>query len=87
MDDRRILELALESLERQKAEVEAAIRELIHLRGSKGVIRSSEHPRRQRSKGDTKTRRPKTEAEKKALSQIMKAVWARRKAENEKKPK
>ncbi len=105
--DRRILELALETLEKQKADVEKEIAELragSHRRqkvfGKRGAQKSKSaamlaYWERKRAgssstvrsaKAESK-RRPKSPAERKAMSKKMKVVWAKRKAESAQKAK
>ncbi len=100
--DRRILELALETLEKQKADVEKEIAELrggnhrsqqvvgkkrAHKSKSATMLTYWERKRAESSSTGTSAkaaskRRPKSPAERKALSKKMKAVWAKRKAES-----
>jgi peptidoglycan hydrolase CwlO-like protein len=78
MEHKRILELALEALEKRKTQVEAEVKALrAEMRGS-GKATST------RKAGPTASasgrRRAKTPAERKAQSKRMKAYWAAKKA-------
>ncbi len=79
MDRNRILTLALENLEKQRADFEAAIEQIRMLRGEIGqvVTRKRETPILVSVK-----RRSKTRAERKAQSVRMKAYWAARRAQD-----
>jgi hypothetical protein len=72
--DRRIIELAIETLEKQKAAIEAEITEL----------KSSGNKKRGHAGASIKIAGPKTRqwsaAAKRAISERMKASWAKRKA-------
>ncbi|MGA2264765.1 MAG: hypothetical protein ABSH28_25480 [Acidobacteriota bacterium] len=75
MDEKRILELAVEALENHKEEVELEIE----------AIRSILNAATTAHKSETATlvarkRRPRTAEEKKAQSRRMKKIWAKRKA-------
>jgi hypothetical protein len=86
MEHNRILELAINDLERQKAAISAEIETIrSQLKGS-----ASRAAKKAKAVGAPTGRisrktRPKTEAEKKALSLKMKQVWKKRKAEAAKK--
>ena len=75
MEKNRLLELAIEGLERQRAALAAEIEALrSEMKGS---------PARSAKKAKTATRpkrRAKTAAEKRALSRKMKAIWRKKKA-------
>jgi hypothetical protein len=78
MEHKRILELALEAIQNQKAQVEAEIEALrAEMRGSGRATstRKAGSPARPNGK-----RRPKTPAEREAQSKRMKAYWAAKKA-------
>lgn len=79
MDNKRILELAIETLEKHKAAIEAEIEEL---RGEmKGEI-TGETAKKVKATSPTASRyRPKTPAERKAQSDRMKAYWAAKKSQ------
>jgi hypothetical protein len=79
MEFKKILELALETLEKQKTQVEAEIEALrAEMRGS-GPATSTR--KAEGSATPQKRRRAKTPAERKAQSKRMKAYWAAKKAE------
>ena len=77
MDRTRLLELAIEELERNKREIEAEIESLrTDLgAGNRPAKKAVPAPRQSDAAG---RRRPKTAAEKKAQSAKMKKVWASR---------
>jgi hypothetical protein len=78
MKNERILELALEALEKRKTQVETEIEALrAEMRGSGGVVSTRKAGPIARPKGK---RRAKTPAERKAQSKRMKAYWAAKKA-------
>ena len=81
MDRNRVLELALEALEKQRADVEAAIAEVEELQGGipRRIVRRPELPTLVVVK-----RRSQTAAERKSQSERMKAYWARKRAESAK---
>jgi hypothetical protein len=68
--DRRVAELALEALEKRKAQVEAEIAELRKAGKTRSLAVAA-----------GRRRRPRTAAQKKAQSERMKAIWARRRKE------
>jgi hypothetical protein len=73
MDRKRLLELAVEALEKQKAEAEATIAEIHALqRGTKRI--AAKKPGMQMLV--VVKRRSKTAAQRKALSRRMKEIWA-----------
>ena len=77
MDHNRLLELALEELNRQKAQIEADIESLMaEMRSSSPAVPVMRRGR----KRNPVERRPKTETQKKAISEGMKKAWKRRKA-------
>ena len=75
MNKNRILELALETLEKQKAEIDAEIEKLrAELKGqSTGVSR------KRKSQTKPKKKRSMTAAQRKAHSESMKKYWAQKK--------
>ena len=77
MDHKQILELALETLERRRAEVEAAIAEVVELQGGnpRRIVRRPELPTLVVVK-----RRSRTQAERRAQSLRMKRIWAKKRA-------
>ena len=75
MDDKRILELAVEALENHKAEVELEIEAIRSILKAAATVHKSETTTLAARK-----RRPKTAEEKKAQSRRMKKIWAKRKA-------
>ena len=78
MEHKRILELALETLEKQKTQVEAEIEALrgeMRGGGKATSTRKAEHTARPSGR-----RRARTPAERKAQSKRMKAYWATKKA-------
>lgn len=75
MDDKRILELAVETLENHKAEVELEIEAMRSILNAATTAHKSETATLVTSK-----RRPRTAEEKKAQSRRMKKIWAKRKA-------
>lgn len=77
MDRKRVLELALETLAARRAEVEAVIAEVVELqRGTRRVIaKKPELPTLVVVK-----RKSRTQAERKAQSERMKAYWAAKRA-------
>ena len=78
MEHKRILELALEALEKQKTQVETEIEALRgEMRGSVRATSTRKVPPTARPK---RKRRAKTPAERKAQSKRMKAYWAAKKA-------
>jgi hypothetical protein len=78
MEHKRILELALEALQNQKAQVEAEIEALrAEMRGS---VRATSTRRAVPTAGPKGKRRAKTPAEREAQSKRMKAYWAAKKA-------
>lgn len=78
MEHKRILELALEALQNQKAQVEAEVEALrAEMRGSAGATLKRKAAPTAGLKGK---RRAKTPAERKAQSKRMKAYWAAKKA-------
>ena len=79
MDKNRILELAIESLERQKAGIDAEIESLrSEIKGSKPAPSLKTTPAKPAKKSG------KSEAERRAQSIKMKKVWAERKAKEKK---
>ena len=78
MEHKRILELALKALEKQKTQVEAEVKAL------RAEMRGSRRPTLKRKAGPTAglsgRRRTRTPAERKAQSKRMKAYWAAKKA-------
>jgi hypothetical protein len=78
MEHKRILELALEALEKQKTQVEAEVEAL------RAEMRGSGRATLKRKTGPIASppgkRRAKTPAERKAQSKRMKAYWAAKKA-------
>jgi hypothetical protein len=86
MDQNRILELAVEALEKQKAGIDAeieTIRAELKEAGSgtaRKVKPATASTRKRRLRTQAK-RRPKSAAEKKALSLKMKQVWEKRRTE------
>ena len=83
MERKRILELALETLENQRAEVDAAIAEISEMKGGirRGIVKKSGTPTPVMAK-----RRSRTAAERKAQSLRMRRIWAEKKAARAKKP-
>jgi len=78
MDHKRILELALETLEKQKTQVEAEVEALrAEMRGSGGVTAKRKAGPAASPSGK---RRAKTPAERRAQSKRMKAYWVAKKA-------
>lgn len=81
MDRSRLLELAIEGLEKKKMEIDAEIEAVkLELRGYKSG-KSTEA-----AVAATGRRRPKTAAERKAQSDKMRKVWAERKKQTASKP-
>lgn len=79
--DKRILELALETLVSRRNAIEAEIAEIrAELEGRPPSVGPSS-----KAASVTRRRRPRTAAERKAQSQRMKAYWAKRRAEAAKK--
>lgn len=79
MDKNRILELAIESLERQKAKIDTEIENLrSEIKGRKTT------PIKKRTSAKPAKKRGKSAAERKALSEKMKKVWAARKSQKAK---
>jgi len=78
MEHKRILELALEALEKRKTQVEAEVKAL------RAEMRGSSKARSTRKAGPAASpsgrRRAKTPAERKVQSKRMKAYWAAKKA-------
>jgi hypothetical protein len=84
MNNKRILELALETLQKQRAVVEAEIEAVrSELRGLTGIPRANRAGTAAPLSG---RRRPKSPAEKKAQSERMKAYWAAKRAGSVKAP-
>lgn len=69
--DKRLLSLALEALLRRKAETEAEIAQI------QEVLAAAQAPRANRV---ARKRRGRTAAQRKAQSERMKAIWAKRRA-------
>ncbi len=77
MDNKKVLELALESLERQRLQIEADIEALrAGLRGRSKVDKAESTPPARRR------RRGRSAAQRRALSLRMKAYWAERRAQS-----
>ena len=78
MEHKRILELALEALEKKKTQVETEIEALrAEMRGRGGVTAKRKAGP---TAGPSGRRRTRTPAERKAQSKRMKAYWAAKKA-------
>jgi len=78
MEHKRILELALETLEKQTTQVEA---EIEALRGEmRGRGRATSTRKAETAASPSGRRRTRTPAERKAQSKRMKAYWAAKKA-------
>ena len=75
MDKNRILELAIETLERQKAEIDAEIEKIrAELKGQTTSV-----SRKKNSQTMPKKKRSMTAAQRKAHSESMKKYWAQKK--------
>jgi len=84
MDQNRILELAIEELEKQKAELAAQIEDLrAELKGAGSRAARKVMP----VAATAQKQRSKTLAERKALSRKLKAIWAAKKLQKAKAPK
>jgi hypothetical protein len=81
MEKNRILELAIETLERQKSEIDA---EIESLRSQMGGFKKTSPSKRVTSAVKVTKKGVKSAAERKAHSQKMKKVWAARKAKKAK---
>jgi hypothetical protein len=80
--DKKILELALEALELRKASIDAEITTLRSQIAGRSRTVAAAPPARA---GRSKKRGPKSRAAKKAQSERMKAYWAKKRADSEKK--
>jgi hypothetical protein len=80
--DKKILELALEALELRKASIDSEIA-AIRAEMSSRTKPAAAAPRTKTA--PTKKRGPKSKAAKKAQSERMKAYWAKKRAESDKK--
>lgn len=81
MDNNRILELALETLERQKAEVEAEIEKIrAELIGTAAGQAGRKHSPRKHSAHKHGKKRHLTAEQRKVRSEKMKKYWAAKKA-------
>ena len=79
MDKNRVYELAIEALERQKAEINSEIEKF------KSEIKDLKTtPTKKRTSAKPEKKRGKSAAERKALSEKMKIVWAARKSKAKK---
>lgn len=75
MDKNRILELAIETLEKQKTEIDSEIEKLrSEIKGIKTT------PIKKTTSTKPKTKRGKSAAERRAQSEKMKQIWAKRKS-------
>lgn len=79
MDKNRILELAIEALEREKAKINT---EIENLRSEIKGLRTT--PIKKPASAKPATKRGKSAAERKAQSDKMKRIWAKRKSKAEK---
>jgi hypothetical protein len=78
MEHKRILELALETLEKRRTQVEAEVKALrAEMRGS---VRATSTRKAESTESLSGRRRARTPAERKAQSKRMKAYWAAKKA-------
>ena len=78
MEKNRILELALEELQRQKAEIDEEIETLRkELKGTRSAVGQTEST----PSAGTRRGRQRTAAQRKAQAQKMREIWAARKAQ------